>query len=117
MTTKCSAHSLIVVSCVHHMISRIFISKKGHQDEVSYYEVFLIDSILTRERINLGFIILLHLVACCESKSKVLTYGRFFTKVFKKFGVYYLTRERERDIQVPFIYDTYKAKVHVSYVL
>ena len=42
------AHSLTVISRVlHHMLCFIFLPQGGHQDEVSYYEAFLIDSILT----------------------------------------------------------------------
>ena len=44
---KPSAHSLTVINRVlHHMICSIFLPWGGHRDEVSYYEVFLIDSVL-----------------------------------------------------------------------
>ena len=47
---KPSTHSLTVISRVlHHMLCFIFLPQGGHQDEVSYYETFLIDSILTRK--------------------------------------------------------------------
>ena len=42
------AHNLTVISRVlHHMLCFIFLPQGGHQDEVSYYEAFFIDSILT----------------------------------------------------------------------
>ena len=41
------AHNFTVISRVlHHMLCFIFLPQGGHQDEVSYYEAFFIDSIL-----------------------------------------------------------------------
>lgn len=45
------------------------------------------------------------MMACCESKSKVLPYGHFLTRIFKKFGVALMG---EKDIQM--VYDTYNSK-------
>ena len=47
-------HSLTVINRVlHHILCSIFLPRSGHWDEVSYYEAFLIDSILTERRIHL----------------------------------------------------------------
>ncbi|KAL6336173.1 hypothetical protein AAG906_011055 [Vitis piasezkii] len=52
---KPSAHSLTVISRVlYHMLCSIFLPRGGHRDEVSHYEAFLIDSILTGKQIHLG---------------------------------------------------------------
>ena len=46
---KPSTHRLTVICRVlHHMLCFIFLPRGGHEVEVSYYEAFLIDSILTR---------------------------------------------------------------------
>ncbi|RVW99391.1 hypothetical protein CK203_038502 [Vitis vinifera] len=50
-----SAHSLTVSSRVfHHMICSILLPRGGHRDEVSYFEAFIVDSILTGRRIHVG---------------------------------------------------------------
>ncbi|KAL6339867.1 hypothetical protein AAG906_034955 [Vitis piasezkii] len=52
---KPSAHSLTVTCRVlHHMIAYILLPRGGHRDEVSYLEAFLIDSIMTGRRIDVG---------------------------------------------------------------
>ena len=45
-----------------------------------------------------------HMVTCCESKTRILLYGRIMTRVFKAFGIY-LTLEDEAEEPLP--YDTY----------
>ena len=81
---KPSAHNLIVISRVlHHMIYSIILPWGRHQDKVSYYEAFLIDSILTGRRIHLGYLIMMHMISCFKSMARVLPYGHFLTRVFK----------------------------------
>ncbi|RVW23100.1 hypothetical protein CK203_099960 [Vitis vinifera] len=58
-----------------------------HRDEVSYYEAFLIDSVLIGRRIHLGYLMMMHMISCCQSMTRVLPYGSFLTKVFKDVGV------------------------------
>ncbi|RVW62244.1 hypothetical protein CK203_064481 [Vitis vinifera] len=75
-----------------------------HRDEVSYLEAFLMDSILTVRRICMGYLMMMHMISCCESTTRVLPYGRFLTKVFKDVGV---DLSKETDFEAPSIYDTY----------
>ncbi|RVW72653.1 hypothetical protein CK203_056574 [Vitis vinifera] len=85
---KISVHSLTVISRVlHHMICSILLPQGGHRDEVSYYEAFLMDSILTGRRSHLGYLMMIHMISFCESTTCVLPYGRFLTRVFKNVGV------------------------------
>ena len=56
-------------------------------------------------RVNLGYIILNHMIACCESKTQVLPYGWFLTKVSKEFGFYLSS---ETNIENVCMYDMYK---------
>ncbi|KAL6315237.1 hypothetical protein AAG906_037469 [Vitis piasezkii] len=98
---KPSAHSLTMINRVlHHMICSILLPQGGHKDEVSYYEEFLVDSIRTRRRIHLGYLMMMHMISCCKSMTHVLLYGR----VFKDVGVDW---SRETDFEAPNIYDTY----------
>ena len=44
-----TSHSLTMLSRIlQHMISYIFIPKKGHRDDVSFLEAFLVDNIVTK---------------------------------------------------------------------
>ncbi|RVX09133.1 hypothetical protein CK203_013753 [Vitis vinifera] len=75
-----------------------------HRDEVSYYEAFFMDSILTGRRIQLGYLMMIHMISCCESKTRVLLYGCFLTRVFKDVGV---DLSKETNFEAPSIYDMY----------
>ena len=86
------------------MICSILLPRGRHRDEVSYLEAFLIDSILTGRRINVGYLMMMHMISCYESKTQVPPYGRFLTRVFKDARV---DLSRETDFEAPSIYDTY----------
>ncbi|RVW95254.1 hypothetical protein CK203_034189 [Vitis vinifera] len=102
---KPSAHSLTVTCRVlHHMIAYILLPHGGHRDEVSYLEAFLIDSIMTGRRIDVGYVMMMHMMACCERPKRILPYGRFMTRVFKDAGV---DLSREQEVEAPSSYDTY----------
>ena len=102
---KPSTHSLIVISRVlHHMVYSILLPRGGHRDEVSYLEAFIVDCILTGRRIHVGYLMMMYMISCCESKTRVLPYGRFLTRVFKDAGV---DLSRETDFEAPTTYDTY----------
>ena len=85
---KPSTHNLTVINRVlHHMLCSIFLPHGGHRDKASYYEAFLIDSILTRRQIHLGYLMMMHMIACCENTTCVLLYGHFLARVFKDVDV------------------------------
>ena len=102
---KPSAHNLTVPNRVlHHMICSILFPRGGHQEEVSYLEAFIVDSILIGRRIHVGYLMMMHMISCVESMTRVLPYGRFLTRVFKDVGV---DLSRETDFEAPTSYDTY----------
>ena len=55
-------------------------------------------------RVNFGYTMLNHMIACCESTTRVLPYGHFLKKVFREFGLD-LSTETESD--KVFVFDTY----------
>ena len=92
--SKPLAHNLTVSSRVlHHMISSILLPLGGHRDEVFYFEAFIVDSILTGRWIHVRYLMMMHMISCCESTTRVLPYGHFLTGVFKDTGVD-LSKER-----------------------
>lgn len=85
---KPSAQSLtLICRILHHMISYILMPRGRHRDEVSYFELFLIDVILTGRRIHLGYIMMHYMTIYQEDKKRTLPYGRFLTRVFKDDGM------------------------------
>ena len=62
------------------------------------------DSILTGRRIHVGFLMMMHMISCVESMTKVLPYDRFLTRVFKNARV---DLSRETDFEAPASYNTY----------
>ena len=86
------------------MICSIFLPQGGHRDEVSYYEAFLTDLILTGRLIYLGYLMMMHIISCCESTTHVLPYDYFLTKVFKDVDV---NLSKETDFEAPNAYNTY----------
>ena len=62
------------------------------------------DSILTGRWIHVGCLMMMHMISCCESMTRVLPYNRFLTRVFKDVGV---DLSRETNFEVPSIYVTY----------
>ena len=99
------AHNLTVSSRVlHHMIYSILLPRGGHRDKVSYLEAFIVDSILTGRRIHVGYLMMMHMISCVESTTRVLPYGLFLTRVFKDVGV---DLSREMNFEALTSYDTY----------
>ena len=86
------------------MLCSIFLPRGGHRDEVSYYAAFLIDSILTGKQIHLGYLMMMYMIACCESTTRVLPYGRFLTRVFKDANI---DLSKETEFEAPNTYDMY----------
>ena len=57
-----------------------------------------------RRRIHVGYLIMMHMISCCESTTRVLPYDRFLTRVFKDVGV---DLSRETNFEAPNTYHTY----------
>ena len=62
------------------------------------------DSILIGRRIHVGYLMIMHMISCVESTTRVLPYDRFLTRVFKDVGV---DLSREAEFEAPTSYDTY----------
>ena len=62
------------------------------------------DSILTMRRIHVGYLMMMHMISCVESLTRVLPYDRFFTRAFKDVGV---DLSRETYFEASTSYDKY----------
>ena len=86
------------------MICSMLPPQGGHRDEVSYIEAFLVDSIMIGRRIHVGYLMMMHMISCCESMTRVFPYDRFLTRVFKDVRV---DLSRDTNFEAFSIYDTY----------
>ena len=50
----------------------------------------------------LGYLMMMHMITCCKSMTRVLLYGRFLTKVFKDVSI---DLSRETYFEVPSTYE------------
>ena len=72
---------------VHNIVGHCILPRGGHRDEVSYFEAFVIDSMVVRRRLHLGHMIIQHMIANCRKMGCILPYGHLLTKVFQAFGI------------------------------
>ena len=89
---------------LNHIVTYSLVLQGGHRNEVSYLEAFLVYSIIVGRHLNIGYIIMNHMVACCESKTHILPYGCIMTKVFNSFGIEFTLDD---EVDEPSPYDTY----------
>ena len=68
-------------------IQSIALPKLGHLDEFSHMDVVLIDCILRRRPINLGYTIIWTMLIIPALISRPLPYGHFITQILKHFNV------------------------------
>ena len=52
----------------------------------------------------MGYLMMMHMISCCESMTRILSYGCFLTRVFKDVII---ELSREIDFEAPNAYDTY----------
>ena len=63
--SKSNAYSLsIKCRVLYHIVTFSIIPRGGHREELTYVEAFFIDSLLVGHRVNLGYIMLNHMIAC-----------------------------------------------------
>ena len=53
---------------LHNIVGHLIISRRGHRDEVSYMEAFVIDSIIKGRQFHIGHMIIQHMIVCCKKK-------------------------------------------------
>lgn len=87
--TKISANQLTLPRKVlQNIIANIILPRKGHRDEVNYFDLFILDSFLVGRKLDfptiaLGLMKLIH----TSRYSKALPYVTLLTKNFKHFNV------------------------------
>ncbi|KAH9703924.1 hypothetical protein KPL70_011269 [Citrus sinensis] len=75
------------VRILHSILQHIVTPRKGHSDEVTRLDVALLDSLLTDRPINLGYIIVRHMLSTPAVNHRLLPYGSIITKILRRFEV------------------------------
>ena len=83
---------LVLLFVQHNILPR-----GGHMSEPSYFDLWLVDSILSGRKVNLGYLILQHMANVLSSTHSVLPYGMILSTVFQAFD---LNLDSESDIRV-----------------
>lgn len=75
------------VRILHSILQHIVTPRKGHSDEVTRLDVAILDSLLTDRPINLGYIIVRHMLSTPAVNHRLLPYGSIITKILRRFEV------------------------------
>ena len=94
------------VRLLHQIIGCCILPRGGHWNEVSYLDSFLLDSILVRRPVDLGHLMIRHMISSHSVAGRVLPYGRLFTRLFRFHG---LDLTNQTNQQAPRHYDTFTA--------
>ena len=66
--------------------------------ESTYVDLWLVYSILTGRKVNLGFLIIQHMAKVIASSKSILPYGMLLTIIFEEFGI---DLDSESDVRIP----------------
>ena len=75
------------VRILHFILQHIITLRKGHSDEVIRLDVGLLDSLITGRPINLGYIIVRHMLSIPAVNHRLLPYGSIIIKILRRFEV------------------------------
>ncbi|KAL2461582.1 Uncharacterized protein Adt_45002 [Abeliophyllum distichum] len=87
--TKLSANQLtLTCKVLHNIIAHIIVPWKCHPNEVTLFDLFLLDSFLVYRKIDFPFIVLNHMNHVYSARRIVgFPYGMLLTKIFHHFEV------------------------------
>lgn len=75
------------VRMLYNVLQHVISPKKGHGDKVTRLDVALLDSIIEEMTVNVGYVILHHMLATLEVGNKTLPFGGIITRILKHFKV------------------------------
>ena len=75
------------IRILHSILQHIVIPRKGHNDEVTRLDVGLLDCLLRRHPVNLGYVILRHMLFTSAVNSRLLPYGSIITRILRHFRI------------------------------
>ena len=75
------------VCILHTILQHIIMPRKGHSDEVMRLDVGLLDSLISDRHINLGYVIVRHILNTPAVNHCLLLYASIISKILRCFGV------------------------------
>ena len=75
------------VRILHTILQHIIRPRKGHSDEVTRLNVGLLDSLISGQPINLGYVIVRHMLSTPSVNHCLLLYGSIISKILRRFKV------------------------------
>ena len=78
------------VHILHTILQHIITPRKGHSDEGTGLDVGLLDSLISGRPINLGYVIVRHMLSTPAVNHRLLPYGSIITKILQCFEVPFL---------------------------
>ncbi|KAH9725564.1 hypothetical protein KPL70_007924 [Citrus sinensis] len=85
------------VRILHFILQHIITLRKGHSDEVIRLDVGLLDSLITGRPINLGYIIVRHMLSIPAVNHRLLPYGSIIIKILRRFEWIKTSTSKNRD--------------------
>ena len=76
-------HVRILYSILHYIVT----PRKGHSDEVTCLDVGLLDCLLRRRPVNLGYIMLCHMLSTPAINNRLLPYRGVITGILRHFRI------------------------------
>ncbi|KAH9724430.1 hypothetical protein KPL70_007481 [Citrus sinensis] len=77
----------IQIRILHSIFQHIVTPRKGHNDEVTHLDVGLLDYLLRRRPVNLGYIILRHMLSTPAVNNKLFPYGSIIIRILRHFRI------------------------------
>ena len=87
-TSKPGTHLLSLKNrLIHHILTFNFLLRRGHRDNVSHMDIYLLTKILSGDRVNLPYVMINYMIECLEKFQTYLPYGAVLTVIFEAFDV------------------------------
>ena len=75
------------IRILHSILQHIVTPRKQHSDEVTRLDVGLLDCLFRRRPVNLGYIILHHMLSTLAVNNKLLPYGSIISRILRHFQI------------------------------
>lgn len=71
------------VRVLHNILQHVITPRKGHVDEVTRLDVRLLDCIICHRQVNLGYVIMRHILSTSKVSNMLFFYGSIITRILQ----------------------------------
>lgn len=72
---------------IHSIVQHVVTLRQGHTDDMTRLDVRLLDCILRRRRVNIGYVILRHILTTPMVTNRLLPYSSIINRIFRHFYI------------------------------